>query len=117
MQQPFVCAFSTLRPLGLVTTLRQTTGLLAVTTTARGSAHMTHRHYGAPVPKPRPAYSGPTRAAAWSGSAIFGGIIASVIVLGFVVYEVSKIVAYADNTATSAPRTTGDGYRPPTALR
>jgi hypothetical protein len=75
---------------------------------------MTHRHYGLPVAEPRP---GPTRAAAWSGGAIVGAIIAVVIVLGFVVYEVSKIVAYSDNTATSAPRTTGDEYRPPTALR
>jgi hypothetical protein len=78
---------------------------------------MTHRHYGVPVAKPRPTCSGPTRAATWSGGAVVGAIIAVVIVLGFVVYEVSKIVAYADNTATSAPRTTGDGNRPPTALR
>ena len=78
---------------------------------------MTHRHYGVPVAKPRPTYSGPTRAAAWSGSAIVGAIIAVVIVLGFVVYEVSKIVAHSGNTVTSAPRTTGDGSRPPTALR
>ena len=78
---------------------------------------MTHRHYGVPVPKPRPTYSGPTRAAARSGGAIVGAIIAVVIVLGFVVYEVSKIVAYADNTATSGPRTTGDGNRPHKALR
>ena len=57
---------------------------------------MTHRHYGVPVAKPRPTYTGPTRAAAWSGGAIVGAIIASVIVLGFVVYEVSKIVAHAE---------------------
>ena len=56
---------------------------------------MTHRHYGIPVAKPRPTYSGPTRAAAWSGGAIVGAIIAVVIVLGFVVYEVSKIVTHA----------------------
>jgi hypothetical protein len=78
---------------------------------------MTHRHYGIPVAKPRPTYLAPTRAAAWRGGAIVGAIITSVIVLGFVVYEVSKIVAYADNTATSGPRTTGDGNRPHTALR
>jgi hypothetical protein len=78
---------------------------------------MTHRHYGVPAAKPRPTYSGPTRAAAWSGGAIVGAIIAVVILLGFAVYEVSEIVAYPDNTATSAPRTTGDGNRPPTALR
>jgi hypothetical protein len=74
---------------------------------------MTHRHYGVPVPKPRLTYSAPTRAAAWSGGAIIGAIIASVIVLGFVVYEVSKIVAHAGTTATSAPRTTGHGSRAP----
>ena len=78
---------------------------------------MTHRHYGVPAAKPRPTYSGPTRAAAWSGGAIVGAIIAVVILLGFAVYEVSEIVAYPDNTATSAPRTTGDENRPPTALR
>jgi hypothetical protein len=72
---------------------------------------VTHRHYGVPVTKPRPTYSGPTRAAAWSGGAIVGAIIAVVIALGFVVYEVSKIVAHARNTATSAPRTTGQGSR------
>jgi hypothetical protein len=74
---------------------RQITDLLGVTTTVTESGHMTHRHYGVPVPKPRLTYTGPTRAAAWSGGAIVGAIIASVIVLGFVVYEVSKIVAAA----------------------
>ena len=63
---------------------------------------MTHRHYGIHVAKPRPTYTGPTRAAAWSGGAIVGAIIASVIVLGFVIYEVSKIVAHASTTASSA---------------
>jgi hypothetical protein len=38
---------------------------------------MTHRHYGVHVAKPRPTYSGPTRAAAWSGGAIVGAIIAA----------------------------------------
>jgi hypothetical protein len=56
---------------------------------------MPHRHYGVPIAKRRTTYSGPTRAAAWSGGTIVGGIIATVIVLGFVVYEVSKIVAHA----------------------
>ena len=74
---------------------------------------MTHRHYGIPVAKPRPTYMGPTRAAAWSGGAIVGAIIASVMVLGFVVHEVSKIVAHAGTTNTSAPRTTGHGSRAP----
>jgi hypothetical protein len=78
---------------------------------------MPHRHYGVPIAKRRPTYSGPTRAAAWSGGAIVGAIIAVVIVLGFVVYEVSKIVAYSDNTVTSAPRTTGAPLKPPTTPR
>jgi hypothetical protein len=42
-----------------------------------------------------------------------GAIIAVVIVLGFVVYEVSRIVAHASTAATSAPRTTGHGSRAP----
>jgi hypothetical protein len=74
---------------------------------------MTHRHYGIPVAKPRPTYSAPPRAVAWRGGAIVGAIITSVIVLSFVVYEVSKIVAHASTTATSAPRTTGQGSRTP----
>jgi hypothetical protein len=74
---------------------------------------MPHRHYGIPVGKPRPTYLAPTRAAAWSGGAIVGAIIAVVIVLGFVVYEVSRIVAHASTAATSAPRTTGHGSRAP----
>ena len=53
---------------------------------------MSHRHYGVPVAKPRPAYTGETRASALSSGAIIGGIIAIVIGLGFVIYEVSKIV-------------------------
>src|SRR2546423_14235081 len=69
---------------------RQTTDLLTEKQRATGSAHMTHRHYGVPLAKPRPTYLGETRAAAWSGGAIVGGIITIVIVLGFVVYEVSK---------------------------
>jgi hypothetical protein len=56
---------------------RQTTDLLTVEQRATGSAHMTHRHYGLPVAEPRPTYSGPTRAAAWSGGAIVGAIIAA----------------------------------------
>jgi hypothetical protein len=56
---------------------------------------MTHRHYGVPVATPRPTCSGPTRAATWSGGAIVGAIIASVIVLGFILYGVTKIVTHA----------------------
>jgi hypothetical protein len=80
---------------------RQTTDLLTVEQRATESARMTHRHYGVPVAKPRPTYSGPTRAAAWSG----GAIIASVIVLGFILYEVTKIVTHAGDTTSSVPRT------------
>jgi hypothetical protein len=72
---------------------------------------MTHRHYGVPVPKPRPTYSGPTRAAAWSGGAIVGGIVVIMIVLGFVAYEVTKLVGHAGDTTTSTPRTTREVTR------
>jgi hypothetical protein len=47
---------------------------------------MTHRHFGVPGSKFRRTYTG-HRAAAWSGGAIIGGIIASVIVLGFILYD------------------------------
>ena len=73
---------------------------------------MTHRHFGVPGSKSRRTYSGPTRAAAWSGGAIIGGIIASVIVLGFILYEVTKIVTHAVDTTTSVPRT-GEASRAP----
>ena len=66
--------------------------------------HMTHRHFGVPGSKSRRTYTG-HRAAAWSGGAIIGGIIASVIVLGFILYEVTKIVTHAVDTTTSVPRT------------
>jgi hypothetical protein len=55
------------------------------------------------VSKSRRTYTG-HHAAAWSGGAIIGGIIA-VIVLGFVVYEVTKIVTHAADTTTSVPGT------------
>ena len=73
---------------------------------------MTHKHYGIPVAKPRPTSSAPTRAAAWRGGAIVGAIIASVIVLGFILYEVTKIVTHAVDTTTSVPRT-GEASRAP----
>jgi hypothetical protein len=73
---------------------------------------MTHRPYGVPVAKPRPTCSGPTRDATWSGGAIVGGIIAIVIVLGFVLYE-TKTVIHTGDTTTSAPQTTGEAIRPP----
>ena len=79
---------------------------------------MAHRHYGVPVAKPRPSYSGPSRAAALSGGAIVGGIVVILIVLGLVLYGMSKIITDAANTATSAPLTTGQGAAapPPSAM-
>jgi hypothetical protein len=74
---------------------------------ARGCT-MPHRHYGIPILKLRPTDSGPTRAAAWSRGAIIGGIMLFVIVLGLMIYGVSKIVAHAGNITTSAPHTTGE---------
>ena len=75
---------------------------------------MAHRHYGVTVAKPRPSYSGPTRAATLSGGAIVGGIVVILIVLGLVLYGVSKIVTdTANNTAASAPLTTGQGAAAP----
>jgi hypothetical protein len=41
---------------------------------------MTRRHYGVRVPKPRPTYTGPARAGAWSGSAFIGAIVVILIV-------------------------------------
>jgi hypothetical protein len=70
--------------------------------------HMPHRPYGIPSPKPRPTSSGPTRVE-WSGGAIIGGIILIVIVLGFIMYEVTKIGTHARNTTTPTPHTTGKG--------
>jgi hypothetical protein len=73
---------------------------------------MTRRHYGIPVPKPRPTYTGPARAGAWSGSAFIGAIVVILIVLGVVLYGVSKIVTdVANTTASSAPHTTDKAER------
>ena len=70
---------------------------------------MTRRHYGIRVPKPRPTYTGPARAGAWSGSAFISVIVVILIVLGVILYGVSKTVTDAVNTTTSAPYTTGQG--------
>jgi hypothetical protein len=64
-----------------------------------------------PRSEPRPTYTAPTRAAAWSGGAIVGAIIATVIVLGFILYEVTKIVTHAGDTTTSVPRTAYQGIQ------
>jgi hypothetical protein len=74
---------------------------------------MTRRHYGIRVPKPRPTYTGPARAGAWSGSAFIGAIVV-IVVLSIILYGVSKTVTDAVNTTTSAPYTTGQGSPGPT---
>ena len=63
---------------------------------------MTRRHYGIRVPKPRPTYTGPARAGAWSVSAFIGAIVVILIVLGVVLYGVSKIVTDVANTTASS---------------
>ena len=70
---------------------------------------MTHRHFGLRGTKPRDTYTSPSRADALSGTAFIGGIVVIMIVLGVILYGVSKTVTDAANTATSAPRTTGQG--------
>jgi hypothetical protein len=72
---------------------------------------MTHRHYGVPVSKPHPTDTGPTRAAALSGGAFIGGIVVVMILLGVVLYGVSKIVRDAGKTTT--PSTIGQGAQRP----
>jgi hypothetical protein len=71
---------------------------------------MTRRHYGIRVPKARPT-STVQRAGAWSGDAFIWAIVVILIVLGVVLYGVSKIVTDVANTTMSAPRTTGQGSR------
>ena len=70
---------------------------------------MAHRHYGLRKTKPPPAVGGPLPSDAWSGRAIIAGIVVVLIVLGVVLYGVSKVVTHAGNTTTSAPHTTGEG--------
>jgi uncharacterized protein HemY len=68
---------------------------------------MTRRHYGIRVPKARPTSTGQERAAAWSGDAFIWAIVVILIVLGVVLYGVSKIVTdIANSTASSAPQRT-----------
>ena len=43
---------------------------------------MTRRHYCIRVPKPRPTYTGPDRAGAWSGDAFIWAIVVILIVPG-----------------------------------
>ena len=73
---------------------------------------MTRRYYGIRVPKARPTSTGPERAAAWSGDAFIWAIVVILIVLGVVLYGVSKIVTdVANTTASSAPQTTDKASR------
>ena len=65
---------------------------------------MTHRHYGVRETKPE----------TWRGNALIWGIVVLMIVLGVVLYGVSKTVTDAVNTTASAPRTTGQGSPAPT---
>jgi hypothetical protein len=62
---------------------------------------MTRRHYGIRVPKPRPTYTGPARAGAWSGSAFISVIVVILIVLGVILYGLSKTITDSANTTTS----------------
>jgi hypothetical protein len=72
---------------------------------------MAHRHYGLRKTKPPPTVGGPLPSDAWSGRAIIAGVAVVLIVLGLMIYGVSKTVTNAVNTTTSAPRTTGQGSR------
>ena len=69
---------------------------------------MPRRHFGIPLrTQPRPTYSSLTAAGAWSGGSAFTvAIVIILMVLGVVLYGLSKIVAEID-TATSAPQTSG----------
>ena len=72
---------------------------------------MTRRHYGIRVPRARPTSTGTEHAGGWSGDAFIWAIVGILIVLGVVLYGVSKIVTDAANTTASAPPTTGQGTR------
>jgi hypothetical protein len=74
---------------------------------------MPRRHFGIPLrTKRHPTYTGRCPAGALSGSAFVGAILVILIVLGVVLYGVSKIVDDADDPTTSAPQTTGGASRP-----
>ena len=83
---------------------------------------MTRRHYGIRVPKPRPTYTGPARAGAWSGSAFISVIVVILIVLGVILYGLSKTIT-ASRTSSIPTRARSSLARPspacspPTALR
>ena len=72
---------------------------------------MTRRHYGIRVPKPLPTYTGPARAGAWSGDAFIWAIVVILIVLGVILYGLSRTITDTASTTMSAPHTTGQGSR------
>jgi hypothetical protein len=74
---------------------------------------MAHRHYGLRKTQPPASNTGPAPGGALSGGAIVGSIVAIVIVLSFIAYEVTKFVAHAGNTTTSAPGRAGEASRAP----
>ena len=68
---------------------------------------MTRRHYGLRWTKPRRTN---TKASAGESAMPFVvGIVAMMIVLGVVLYGVSKTVSNVANTTASPPSTTGEG--------
>ena len=73
---------------------------------------MTRRHYGIRVPKARPT-SAVQRAGAWSGDAFIWSIVVILIVLGFVLYGVSKTVT--DDGQNDGFERTNAPCRTPTA--
>jgi hypothetical protein len=74
---------------------------------------MAHRHYGLRRRSHPRATRGPAPSGALSGGAIVGCIVAIVIALSFIAYEVTKLVAHAGNTTTSAPGRAGKASRAP----
>jgi hypothetical protein len=72
---------------------------------------MTRRHFGIRVPTPRPTSSGPARAGAWSASAFIATIVVILIVLGVILYGLSRTITDTASTTMSAPHTTGQGSR------
>jgi hypothetical protein len=77
------------------------------------SAHMAHRHYGLRGTKPPRIDTGSAPSGAWSGGAFVGMILIILIVLGVVLYELSKIVSDTANTTTPAPSTVGQETQRP----
>jgi hypothetical protein len=45
------------------------------------------------MPKPRPTHTGPAPGGAWGSSPILGGIVVILIVLGVVLYGLSRTLA------------------------